>query len=86
MPNDVILDYEKQRLMIITGPNFSGKSSLLRATALIVIMAHMGCYVPANKLELSGVDRIFTRIGRWNWSGTTAKGVDTGSTLTTERV
>jgi len=63
VPNDVMLDYEKQRLMIITGPNFSGKSSLLRATALIVIMAHMGCYVPANKLELSVVDRIFTRIG-----------------------
>ncbi|MHA2031289.1 MAG: DNA mismatch repair protein MutS, partial [Candidatus Kariarchaeaceae archaeon] len=63
VPNDIILDYDLQRLMIITGPNFSGKSSLLRATALIVIMAQMGSYVPASDVDLGVSDRIFTRIG-----------------------
>jgi DNA mismatch repair protein MutS len=63
VPNDVILDYDLQRLMIITGPNFSGKSSLLRATALIVIMAQMGSFVPASHVDLGVIDRIFTRIG-----------------------
>ncbi len=63
VPNDIILDHDLQRLMIITGPNFSGKSSLLRATALIVIMAHMGSYVPAKQIQLGVTDRIFTRIG-----------------------
>ncbi|OLS26191.1 MAG: DNA mismatch repair protein MutS [Candidatus Heimdallarchaeota archaeon LC_2] len=63
VPNDIILDYDKQRLMIITGPNFSGKSSLLRATALIVIMAQMGSFVPAANIDLGVIDRIFTRIG-----------------------
>ena len=63
VPNDVILDYDTQRINIITGPNFSGKSSLLRAVGLIAIMAQMGSYVPAEKVEMGIVDRIFTRIG-----------------------
>jgi DNA mismatch repair protein MutS len=63
VPNDLILDYEKQRVIIITGPNFSGKSSLLRATALLVIMAQMGSFVPAIQVEMGTIDRIFTRIG-----------------------
>ncbi|MFV2014402.1 MAG: DNA mismatch repair protein MutS, partial [Candidatus Heimdallarchaeota archaeon] len=63
VPNDIVLDHDLQRLMIITGPNFSGKSSLLRATALIVIMAHMGSFVPAKQVDLGVIDRIFTRIG-----------------------
>lgn len=63
VPNDIILDHSRQRLMIITGPNFSGKSSVLRATALIVIMAQMGSYVPASNVDLGVIDRIFTRIG-----------------------
>ena len=63
VPNDVCFNYDDQRLMIITGPNFSGKSSLLRATALIVIMAQIGSYVPARSVELGVTDRIFTRIG-----------------------
>ncbi|MCE7733457.1 MAG: DNA mismatch repair protein MutS [Candidatus Heimdallarchaeota archaeon] len=63
VPNDIILDHDLQRLMIITGPNFSGKSSLLRATALIAIMGHMGSFVPAKHVDLGVIDRIFTRIG-----------------------
>ena len=63
IPNDIVLDYDTSRLMVITGPNFSGKSSLLRATALIVIMAQIGSFVPASKAEMGIVDRIFTRIG-----------------------
>ncbi len=63
VPNDIILNYDKQRIMIITGPNYSGKSSLLRATALTVIMAQMGSYVPAKSVDMGIIDRIFTRIG-----------------------
>jgi len=63
VPNDVLLDYDDQRIIIITGPNFSGKSSLLRAVGLIAIMAQMGSYVPAEQVEMGVVDRIFTRIG-----------------------
>ena len=63
VPNDIMMDYEQDRLLIITGPNFSGKSSLLRATALIAIMAQMGSFVPAESAELGVIDRIFTRIG-----------------------
>jgi DNA mismatch repair protein MutS len=60
--NDLALD-ESHRLLVITGPNMGGKSTYMRQTALIVILAHVGCYVPADKLKIGPVDRIFTRIG-----------------------
>lgn len=61
--NDVYLDDENQQIMIITGPNMSGKSALLRQTALIVLMAQSGCYVPAEAANIGLVDKIFTRVG-----------------------
>jgi len=61
--NSVKLDSEKQQIIIITGPNMSGKSALLRQTALIVLMAQIGCYVSAKKAEIGVVDKIFTRVG-----------------------
>lgn len=61
--NDVFLDQEDQRIIILTGPNMSGKSTFLRQVALIVLMAQIGSFVPAEKAELSLTDRIFTRIG-----------------------
>lgn len=61
--NDVFLDDKTQQIMMITGPNMSGKSALLRQTALICIMAQIGCYVSAQKASLGIVDKIFTRVG-----------------------
>lgn len=61
--NDVILDSEKQQVIVITGPNMSGKSALLRQTALITLMAQIGCFVPATKASIGLVDKIFTRVG-----------------------
>lgn len=61
--NDVFLDSESQQIIIITGPNMSGKSALLRQTGLIVLMAQMGCFVPAKEARIGLVDKIFTRVG-----------------------
>ncbi len=61
--NDVLLDSAEQQIIILTGPNMSGKSALLRQTALIVLMAQIGCYVPASKATVGVVDKIFTRVG-----------------------
>ena len=63
IPNDVLLDNETQQIMMITGPNMSGKSALLRQTALIVIMAQIGCFVPAKAAHIGVVDKLFTRVG-----------------------
>ena len=63
VPNDVELDTEKDQIMMITGPNMAGKSALLRQTALIVLLAQMGCFVPAESARVGLVDKIFTRVG-----------------------
>ena len=63
VPNDIELDTEQQQIMIITGPNMAGKSALLRQTALITLMAQMGCFVPAESARVGLVDKIFTRVG-----------------------
>jgi len=63
IPNDIYLDSNTQQIMMITGPNMSGKSALLRQTALITLMAQMGCFVPAESAKIGVVDKIFTRVG-----------------------
>jgi len=63
VPNDLLLDTEEQQIIILTGPNMSGKSALLRQTALIVLMAQTGCFVPAKAARIGMVDKIFTRVG-----------------------
>jgi DNA mismatch repair protein MutS len=61
--NDILLDKESQQVIILTGPNMSGKSALLRQTAIITLMAHMGSFVPADSAEIGLTDKIFTRVG-----------------------
>ena len=61
--NDVFLDSDSQQIIIITGPNMAGKSALLRQTALIVLMAQMGCFVPADSARIGLIDKVFTRVG-----------------------
>jgi len=63
VPNDTQMDTDEHQLLIITGPNMAGKSTYLRQVALIVLMAQMGCFVPASEAKIGVVDRIFTRIG-----------------------
>ncbi len=63
VPNDVFLDQTSEEVLIITGPNMAGKSTILRQTALIVLMAQMGSFVPAKSADIGVVDRIFTRVG-----------------------
>jgi len=63
VPNDIYLDKETQQILIITGPNMAGKSALLRQTALIVLLAQMGSFVPADSARIGMVDKIFTRVG-----------------------
>ncbi|MEM8907562.1 MAG: DNA mismatch repair protein MutS [Bacteroidota bacterium] len=63
VPNDVLLNSETQQVMMITGPNMAGKSALLRQTALICLMAQMGCYVPAQSARIGLIDKVFTRVG-----------------------
>ena len=63
IPNDLLLDDKEQQIVMITGPNMSGKSALLRQTALIILMAQMGSFVPAKAAHIGVVDKIFTRVG-----------------------
>ncbi|HAZ37691.1 MAG TPA: DNA mismatch repair protein MutS, partial [Clostridiaceae bacterium] len=63
VPNDTCLDLKDNMILIITGPNMAGKSTYMRQVALITLMAHIGCFVPAKEAEICITDRIFTRIG-----------------------
>ena len=63
IPNDSYLDFDAHRLLLLTGPNMAGKSTFLRQTGLIVLMAHMGCFVPASEATIGVIDRMFTRVG-----------------------
>jgi len=63
VPNDLRLEPEKRRMLVVTGPNLGGKSTFMRQTALIVLLAHIGSYVPAERATIGPIDRIFTRIG-----------------------
>ena len=63
VPNDIMLDQERQQIIIITGPNMAGKSALLRQTALVVLLSQIGCFVPAESARIGLVDKIFTRVG-----------------------
>lgn len=63
VPNDTLLEPQRNRMLIITGPNMAGKSTYIRQTALLVLMAQMGSYIPASQAEIGLVDRIFTRVG-----------------------
>ncbi|MEP4376525.1 MAG: DNA mismatch repair protein MutS, partial [Algoriphagus sp.] len=63
IPNDIYLDHDSQQIMIITGPNMAGKSALLRQTALTVLMAQMGSFVPASFARIGIIDKVFTRVG-----------------------
>jgi DNA mismatch repair protein MutS len=74
IPNDTYLDVDNQQIIVITGPNMAGKSALLRQTALVVIMAQIGCFVPAESATIGVVDKIFTRVGA---SDNLAKGEST---------
>ncbi|GIV40934.1 MAG: DNA mismatch repair protein MutS [Vicingaceae bacterium] len=74
IPNDTCLDNKQQQILIITGPNMSGKSAYLRQNALIVLMAQMGCYVPASMAKIGVIDKLFTRVGA---SDNLAKGEST---------
>ncbi|MBQ8452126.1 MAG: DNA mismatch repair protein MutS [Clostridia bacterium] len=62
-PNDTLLDSNENRTMLITGPNMAGKSTYMRQVAIITLMAHMGCFVPAKSAEIAIIDRVFTRVG-----------------------
>ena len=63
VPNDIFLDADSQQIIILTGPNMAGKSALLRQTALIVLLAQIGCFVPADEAEIGYCNKIFTRVG-----------------------
>ena len=63
IPNDIFLENDTLQIMMITGPNMSGKSALLRQTALVIIMAQIGCFVPADSAEIGVIDKLFTRVG-----------------------
>ena len=63
VPNDVVLDRDTQQILLLTGPNMAGKSTYMRQIALIVLLAQIGCFVPAREARIGLVDRIFTRRG-----------------------
>jgi hypothetical protein len=67
LPNDVSLDNDSRRLIILTGPNMAGKSTIMRQTALCAILAQAGSFVPASFASMSPVDRIFTRMGAYDY-------------------